>query len=455
MPAGPCGTVAAPDEKGTHWSRSDHSYRVVCGHKRGEFYVNLLGPLNPGKRWALLGIVVAMFALPGMASAKSPSKSKAKPVGRVYTETNSPVGNKILIFNRFANGHLSYVKAVATGGKGGQQLQPGCEPTCPFLDTQGEVALTSDGRLLFAVNAGSNTISSFRVTAGGLKLASVKSSGGKFPNSITTHGNVLYVLDSGIFPMPGPPVPGNIAGFRFNSAGRLTAIKGSIQPLTATVPGLARQVGFNNTGRVLVASLLGNPTLATPTGADSIDTFKVNASGVAGPATAYDATTPFPFGFAFAPAGQLIMSQVTSLTVPGAGDTASYKVSGSGALTPITTQATNGTAPCWVTITPSGRFAYVVNTGGGAPTGAFTSEYKLSPSGGLTLLGNTSVRPNEFALTDETLSSDGRYLYVLSTGASPATHHIDEYKVGGNGILTFIGQTPALSVPGASGLAGT
>ena len=308
---------------------------------------------------------------------------------------------------------------------------------------------------MFAVNAGSNTISSFRATPGGLKLVSVKPSGGKFPNSITVHGKVLYVLDSGIFPMPGPPVPGNIAGFRFNAAGLLGPIAGSIQPLTPAVPGLARQVGFNNTGKLLVVSLLGNPTLATPAGANSIDTFKVNASGVAGAGTAYNATTPFPFGFAFDPRGHLIMSQVTSLTVPGAGDTASYNVAASGALTPIATVPTKGTAPCWVTITPNGKYAYVVNTGGGAPTGGFTSEYRLSPSGGLTLLGNTAVRKNEFALTDETLSSDSRYLYVLSTGASPATHHIDEYKVGANGILTFIGQTPALAVPGASGLVGT
>jgi len=81
--------------------------------------------------------------------------------------------------------------------------------------------------------------------------------------------------------------------------------------------------------------------------------------------------------------------------------------------------------------------------------------FRVFPNGGLKLLGNTAVRKNEFALTDETLSSDSRYLYVLSTGASPATHHIDEYKVGGNGILTLIGQTPAMAVPGASGLVGS
>jgi 6-phosphogluconolactonase len=415
------------------------------------------GRFNPGK--LLPGVVAAVavivFALPGMASAKSPSKSKAKAVGRVYTETNSPKQNQVLIFNRFANGHLQFVKAVATGGQGGQQLQPGCAPTCPFLDTQGELAQTSDGKHLFAVNAGSNSISSFLVTATGLKLVSVHSSGGKFPNSVTTHGNLVYVLDSGIFPMPGPAVPGNIAGLRFNAAGHLTPVSGSIRPLTPAVPGLARQIGFNDTGRLLVVSLLGNPTLPTPVATDSIDTFKVSVSGAASAPTPHNATTPFPFGFAFDPRDHLIMSQVTSLTIPGAGNTASYNVAASGALTPIATVPTKGTAPCWVTVTSNGKYAYVVNTGGGAPTGGFTSEYRLSPGGGLTLLGNTPVRANEFALTDETLSSDSHYLYVLSTGATPVTHHIDEYKVGASGILTFIGQTPALAVPGASGLVGT
>ncbi len=418
-----------------------------------------LGRFIPGKRWSLPGLLVALavvlFALPGMASAKSPSKSKAKPVGRVYTETNNPKANRVLIFDRFANGHLQLAGSAATGGKGGLQLQPGCAPTCPFLDTQGELAQTPDGKHVFAVNAGSNSVSSFVATPTGLKLVSVHSSGGKFPNSLTVHGNLLYVLDSGIFPMPGPPVPGNIAGLRFNAAGSLSAVSGSVRALTPTVPGLARQVGFNNNGKLLVVSLLGNPTLPTPTSADSIDTFKIGPTGAASAPTAHNATTPFPFGFAFDPRDQLIMSQVTSLTVPGAGDTASYKVSASGALTPIATVPTKGTAPCWVTITPNGKYAYVVNTGGGAPTGGFTSEYKLSPGGGLTLLGNTPVRPNEFALTDETLSSDSHYLYVLSTGANPATHHIDEYKVGASGILTFIGQTPAMAVPGASGLVGT
>jgi 6-phosphogluconolactonase len=399
-------------------------------------------------------VLTAAVALP--ASAMAAKKAAKKPVGVLYTETNSPKRNQVQIFHRFADGSVKFVKAVATGGTGGQQLQPGCAPTCPFLDTQGEVTLSSDGKLLFVVNAGSNSITSFRVKpGGGLQKADVKPSGGKFPNSITTHGNVLYVLDSGIFPMPGPPVPGNVQGFHFNAAGHLTPIKGSNRPLTATVPGLARQVGFNNSGTVLVATLLGDPTLTTPVATASIDTFQISANGSASQATAHNATTPFPFGFAFDPNGHLIMSQVTSLTVPGAGDTASYKLSSSGALTPISTVASKGTAPCWVEISGNGKYAFVVNTGGGAPTGAFTTSYRIAPNGGLKFLANTPVRKGEFALTDEALSRDSKYLYVLAAAPPPTlAHHIDEYKVLGNGHLKFIGRTPDMAVPGTSGMAG-
>ena len=400
-------------------------------------------------------VLTAAVALP--ASAMAAKKAAKKPVGVLYTETNSPKRNQVQIFHRFADGSLKFVKAVATGGTGGQQLQPGCAPTCPFLDTQGEVTLSSDGKLLFVVNAGSNSITSFRVKpGGGLQKADVKPSGGKFPNSITTHGNVLYVLDSGIFPMPGPPVPGNVQGFHFNAAGHLTPIKGSNRPLTATVPGLARQVGFNNKGTVLVATLAREPE-PDAAGRHRLDRHVPDQRQWRGEprdrAQRHDAV----------PVRVRVRSQrppdhVAGDEPHGARRRRHRELQASprpGALTPISTVASKGTAPCWVEISGNGKYAFVVNTGGGAPTGAFTTSYRIAPNGGLKFLANTPVRKGEFALTDEALSRDSKYLYVLAAAPPPTlAHHIDEYKVLGNGHLKFIGRTPDMAVPGTSGMAG-
>jgi len=159
----------------------------------------LLGRLNPGKllSWLALSAAAALIVagLPAVAAAQKSHKSKGRVVGRIYTETNGKA-NRVLIFNRFANGKLALAGSAATGGAGGFQPQPGCTPVCPFLDTQDEIVSTADGKLVFAVNAGSSTITSFRATSTGLHKVSVVSSHGKFPNSLTIHRTWLYVLNS-------------------------------------------------------------------------------------------------------------------------------------------------------------------------------------------------------------------------------------------------------------------
>jgi hypothetical protein len=421
----------------------------------------LLGfyPKKGALRFVVLSVAaIVAIALPAMAVAKDKgsshshapskgSKSHGKVEGAVYTETNDPTGNQIVAFDRSSDGSLKqHGSPVATGGKGGRQLQPGCAPICPILDTQGELALTGDGKLLFAVNAGSNTISAFRVTGHGLKLVGTPTnSNGVFPNSLTVHGHTLYVLNDN------PPTP-NISGFHFSERGKLTPIAGSTQPLVGqVVPTLARQVGFDNTGRVLVATLLGNPMM--PNAAKSIDTFPVDRHGKAGAGTAYDASNPFPFGFAFDPWNHMIDTEVHDLGTSPTGQVATYKVSRSGVVSGIDNEPSNGVAPCWVVITNDGRFAYVVNTGGGAPSGSTVTAYTVSRSGHLTQIQLASDSLNQFAKTDETLSRNSRYLYVLAPGLMKSTSQINEYKVGNNGKLSLVTE---FSSPGAgdSGLVG-
>ncbi|MDX6400009.1 MAG: hypothetical protein QOF27_615 [Gaiellaceae bacterium] len=384
--------------------------------------------------WVTLLAVAAIGAVAPEALAAN-SKTHKKPVGTVYTQTNGLSSNAVIAFNRYADGSLKQRQVVKTGGKGGAEQQPGCTATCPILDANGEVNLSSNGKLVFAVNAGSNTVSSFRETRTGLKRVDQKSSGGTFPISLTSHGNLLYVLNTN---------SGNISGFHFSSSGHLSPIAGSTQALTANPPtGFgARQVGFDRTGRLLTATVLG---------ASLIDTFVLKADDTPLAAVPHPTSSPLPFGFAFDWRNRLVVSQLVNPM--GTGDTAVYDVSSSGAVTDNNTQPSQGADPCWVAITKDGRFVFVVNTGGGAP--ATITRYRLEDSGTLTFLGLTQPNGQEFARTDEVLSRDSRFLYVLVPSiAKGDTSKIDEFQVGGDGSLSLIGATPSKLPVGVSGLDG-
>ena len=96
---------------------------------------------------AVLAIAAAAFAGSASAAHKSPRV--------VFTLGNQPGGNAVLAYDRSAGGTLTPAGSYPTGGNG----------TGAGLGSQGSVALTAHGHRLFAVNAGSNSISSSRSTA--------------------------------------------------------------------------------------------------------------------------------------------------------------------------------------------------------------------------------------------------------------------------------------------------
>jgi hypothetical protein len=110
----------------------------------------------------------AMLAMLVVATAANASSSD-NPPGAVYTLTNSPSGNAVVAFARSADGTLLPQGTVATGGNGSGAA----------LGSQGAVVLSDDGRQLFAVNTGSNSVSSFAVRPGGLELEGTVASGGR------------------------------------------------------------------------------------------------------------------------------------------------------------------------------------------------------------------------------------------------------------------------------------
>jgi 6-phosphogluconolactonase len=419
--------------------------------------------MQGGSRLALAAAALAATLLPAtaaMSSDKDSTTGRASPtVGAVYTQTNNTVKNRVVVFNRKANGRLVKRQAVATGGKGSTQ-SVGCGPGCPILDSN--YAVVNDGRLVFAVNAGSDTVTSFRDGPNGLKRVDTNPSGGDMPEGIAVHDGVLYVLNVNTANSNG--TTGNIFGMRYTATGQLSSIAGSSQPLANASPpegtpgGAAtpRSISFKPNGRVIVV-----PELAANMGAGAIDTFVIQANGKAKPVVAYPSSDGFPFGTAFDSGDTLV---VTNLRSPDPmtrtnGSVSTYRVTNSGNVIPIATKSSNGELPCWSVVTDDDRFIFAVNTGDEVPGGppATLARFGLTGTGGLTFRGLTSERPGEFARTDAALSRGSNYLYVLSPQVAPMFQksHIDAYRVTRRGGLVFIAKTPAganLGI-GATGLA--
>ena len=393
-----------------------------------------------------LGCVAAIAVLVTAAAATGGSKA---PVGAVYTESNDPGANKVVVFDRFEDGALVKRESVATGGVGSSQVT-GCGG-CAILDSQNEVVASNNGKLVFAVNAGSDTVSSFRETNSGLQFVDQQPTGGDMPESLALNDHLLYVLN--VATANGNGTTGNIYGLRVSESGQMTPI-GSSQPLAHAAPpdrsGDPRAIGFKPNGKVIVVTELAGGFMSGPPG--KIDTFVVDSHGQAGPAVSHDSSDTFPFGFAFDKHSHLVVSNIHDLTPGVPGTASSYTVSDSGGVTPIDTKPANGRAPCWVAITHGD--AYVVDTGGGEGP-AQVVNFQLGHDGTMTQQG-TVGHAGDFAETDAEFSRGSKYLYVLapSVGVPGQTSHIDIFQRNHDGSLTLIGSPsdPDMGI-GVSGIA--
>ncbi len=305
-------------------------------------------------------------------------------VGAVFTLSNSAAGNAVIAFGRSADGSLTPAGSFATLGNG----------TGAGLGSQGAVALSDDGRFLFAVNAASNTITSFTVDGPSLTRVSTVASGGTLPISLTTHGSVLYVLNAG--------GTENITGFAIGSAGSLTVLAGSTRPLSGTGVGPA-QVGFDPSGRWLVV---------TEKNTNLIDVYAVAENGYASAPIVNPSAGQTPFGFAFNQQGVLIVSEAFGGAVD-ASAVSTYTLGGSGALGVVSASVpTTETAACWVAVTNNGKFAYAANTGSASVTGFEVRQASLAILNADGKTGATGTTPIDAAVT-----RNSQFLYTLTVGS--------------------------------------
>jgi 6-phosphogluconolactonase (cycloisomerase 2 family) len=337
--------------------------------------------------------------------------------GAVYTSTNAAGSNEVLAFSRAPDGTLSAAVSYATGGTGAGA----------GLGSQGAVVLTDNGRWLLVVNAGSNDVSVFRVRAGGLERTDVEPSGGVFPVSIATDGELVYVLNAG--------GTNNVSGFRLHNDGDLVPIAASTRGLSGASVGPA-QASFTPDRRALVV---------TEKGTNLITTFAVARNGLLSNRTSTPSETATPFGFAFDNRGHLIVSEAAG-GAPGASAVSSYAVRRNGGLETITPSvATTQTAACWVLMTQNGRIAYTTNTGSGS-----VSAFEVSTGGSVALLHAVAANTGAGSTPiDMALSRNGRFVFVLAPGSGGT---VRPYSIASDG--TLVGLGPIAGVPAtAYGLA--
>jgi hypothetical protein len=360
------------------------------------------------------GAAVATTLLAGTSLAATQQQADLPRGGVVFVQNDALGGNAIAVYDRSGDGTLHPAGTYPTGGLGGALTGS----VVDHLASQGSLAYDRGRGLLYAVNAGSDTVTVFAVAGDRLVRRQVISSGGTFPVSIAVHGNLLYVLNA--------RDGGSVQGFvrigatlvRIPAWHRGLGLDPAQAPEFTHTPG---QVAFTPDGSKLVVTTKGN-------GSD-IDVFGVSPLGAPSARPVVNADQGnVPFAVSFDAGGHLVVAEAGSNAV------ATFTINHDRTVTLADRAATGQAATCW--IVPAGTTFYASNAGSGTLSG-----YGDDGSGALRPAGTTATGPGT---VDAAASGDGQYLYVQAGAAGT----VDEFRVGPGGALTSIGS---VTVPGAAG----
>jgi 6-phosphogluconolactonase (cycloisomerase 2 family) len=313
-------------------------------------------------RVIVTGVAVAAVTV-GLAAP-----ALAAPSRRVtlYTETNSAHANTIIAL------HPDGTKAGAfrSGGRGDGA----------GLGSQGSVTVSPDGRYLFAVNAGSGSVTAFAINRDGRLRALATARTAADPVSVAVRGHNVYVVGSHA-----------VTALRLGH-GRLAHL--ADRPLSATANGPA-QIAVTPGGRDL---------LITEKASNTLDLLPLDSQGRPGRAVGTPAVGMTPFGFAFGRGGVAVVSNASGGT-GGASTVTGYRVANHRVRATTRAIPDGQTAACWVAVGPGGRIAYVENAGSGT-----VSTYAVRPNGTLTLVNGTAATVGGHAGDAQVT---GRTLWVL------------------------------------------
>ncbi|HEX8158566.1 MAG TPA: beta-propeller fold lactonase family protein [Solirubrobacteraceae bacterium] len=411
-------------------------------------------------RMSFRGLLASSMTVAAALAAASPAIA-AGDAGAVFVATNhnnrgdrSQPANQVVMYGREADGTLELEGRFDTGGQGSG---PGQRFAGDGLGAGNSVRLSQDGRWLLVTNAGSNNVSVFRVKHDGLQLTDVAATGDgspdhRFPNSVTQHDDLVYVLNSAD--------NGSITGFHLSDEGTLTPLAGSTRGIAGNQHRFApdalynpTQISFTPDGSKLVVSIKDGPAAGliagvTPTGPGRILVFDVGDNDR--PSASFEQTdlaNRGPFGFSFDRRGNLLVAlfvgggneQVDGVdAITGAAG--SYRIEPDGSLTANTVASGDHQLDtCW--LVNNGRYAYGANYSSGT-----ISSWSIAKSGKLTLresvAGKTDHPGNRQGSTplDLRTSPDGRFLYLVEPGSGK----VGAWRIAADGRLIKLGEYAGL-----------
>ena len=365
---------------------------------------------------ASLFLIVAACDAPSGGPETDPTSEAdllAGRAGAVFVMGNEASGNLVHVFRRAGDGTLQRAASHATTGLGSGD----------GLGSQGALTFSTDGRFLFAVNAGSNELSVFRVGGENLYLVDVVPTGGVRPVSVTEHAGVVYVVHGG-------DGMNGIAGFRQGANGTLAPLAGSTHALSQPTTGPA-QVSFSPSGRALIV---------TEKMTNKVDEFRVDgSSGRVASLDVHDSAGMTPFGFSIDDRGHVIVSEAQG-GAAGASTLSSYQLAGMRGLDKVSARVASGEgAACWVVL--GGDRAFVSNTMSGS-----ISTYHVAYDGTVTLeAARAAVTGEGSKPTDMALDRRARHLYTLESG----TQTLGIVRVREDGSLEVLADVPGLPASAA------
>ncbi|WBB69336.1 beta-propeller fold lactonase family protein [Micromonospora sp. WMMD812] len=325
----------------------------------------------------------------------------------LFVQTNKAEGNTIKVYDRDEDGRLAPAGEYETGGLGGFTIGAPVDA----LASQG--SLTFHDGLLFALNAGSNTVTVFRVDGTKLHRLQVVWSGGLLPVSVDVRDDLVYVLNAG--------GEGSVQGFELHK-GQLSPIKDANRSL-----GLhnGNPPNFMTAPAQVEIDPEGEFVLVSTKAANVMFSYEIGRDGQLSRHPVISDAGNTPFGFTFDTEDTLLVTE------SGSNEVSRFELEKDGELDQIGPSVPNGQqAPCW--IQRVGDYFFVANAGSST-----ISSYKVDEDGKLVLV--EAVAADTGGGSIDMTTSDG-FLYVQNAAAG----NVQGYEVGKDGSLELVTEVKGL-----------